>query len=129
MPFDWSTGGLAAGLACYRSQEFFEAHEHWEGVWNNLTGLEKIFLQALIQVTVAMHHYQQRNLPGAQSLLSRALQKLDRCPEPFAGVDVAGLAAELRGWLNALESPPTSLPEFPVIRLMDPECGEFRTTI
>ena len=119
MPLDWSTGGLAVGLACYRNQEFFEAHEHWEDVWNNLTGLEKIFLQALIQVTVAMHHYQQRNLPGAQSLLRRALQKLERCPECFAGVDVTSLAADLGIWLTALENQLTSLPRFPVIRLTD----------
>lgn len=117
MPLDWNTGGLAAGLACYRNREFFEAHEHWEDVWNNLTGLEKTFVQAFIQVTVAMHHCQQRNLPGAQSLLRRALQKLERCPECFAGVDAASLAVDLRAWLEALDRQATSLPEFPTIRL------------
>ena len=118
MPFDWTTGGLASGLACYRNQEFFAAHEHWEDVWNNLAGLEKTFLQALIQVTVSMHHYQQGNRAGAESLLRRALQKLDRCPRRFCGVDVAALAPELRGWLHALESQAASPARFPVISLI-----------
>ena len=117
MPLDWNTGGLAAGLACYRNREFFAAHEHWEDVWNNLTGLEKIFLQALIQVTVSMHHYQRGNLPGAESLLRRAIEKLGRCPQRFGGVDVAALTPELRAWLNALETQPACPPKFPVIGL------------
>jgi hypothetical protein len=117
MPLDWSSGGLAAGLACYRNQEFFAAHEHWEDVWNQLADPEKSFLQGLIQVTVAMHHYQHANLAGAQSLLQRALVRFDRCPRGFAGVDVASLGGEIRAWLNALETQAASLPAFPVIRL------------
>ena len=31
MTLDWNLGALADGLRCYRSQEFFMAHEHWEG--------------------------------------------------------------------------------------------------
>lgn len=115
MPFDWTTGGLAAGLTCYRNREFFEAHEHWEDVWNHLTGLERLFLQALIQLTVAMHHHQRGNHAGAQSLLRRSLQKLDRCPPSFCGVDAAALAADLRASLSALDTPAPCPP--PVIRL------------
>ena len=118
MPFHWTTGGLAAGLACYRNQDFFEAHEHWEDVWNNLAGLEKTFLQALIQVTVAMHHHQRGNRAGAESLLRRALAKLDRCPPCFAGVEVAALAVDLRAWLHALETQAADPPPFPVISLI-----------
>lgn len=117
MPFDWTMGGLAAGLACYRNQEFFEAHEHWEDVWNHLAGLEKTFLQALIQVTVSMHHYQRGNYAGAESLLRRTLQKLDRCPRCFAGVDVAALAADVRVWLHAFETQRAAPAAFPVISL------------
>ena len=117
MRFDWTTGELAAGLACYCNQDFFAAHEHWEDVWNNLGGFEKIFLQALIQVTVAMHHYQRGNRAGAESLLRRSLQKLDRCPQCFAGVEVAALAAEVRVWLTALQSQAASPTRFPVIGL------------
>src|SRR6266700_3344325 len=112
MPLDWRSGGLAAGLACYRKQEFFEAHEHWESVWNELKDPEKSFLQGLIQVTVAMHHYQQANTAGALSLLQRALRRFERCPDCFGGVDVAGFAMEVRECLRALENAAASLPAF-----------------
>jgi hypothetical protein len=32
-PFDWTQGDLSAGLRCFHSGAFFEAHEHWELVW------------------------------------------------------------------------------------------------
>ncbi len=118
MPLDWRSGGLAAGLACYRKQEFFEAHEHWEDVWNELADPEKSFLQGLIQVTVAMHHYQHANRAGALSLLQRALRRLERCPECFGGVDVVGLVSDVRGWLHALENGAPSPPAFPAIHLV-----------
>ena len=103
MDLDWSSGGLAAGLACYRHQEFFEAHEHWEDVWNELADPERAFLQGLIQVTVAMHHYRRANFLGAERQLRRALERLERCPACFGGIDVAALSTDVCAWLRALE--------------------------
>src|SRR5689334_18435550 len=119
MRLEWSCGELAAGLACYRNQQFFEAHEHWEDVWNELRDPEKSFLQGLIQVTVAMHHVQRSNRAGALSLLQRALRRFERCPASFGGIDLARLTAEVRAWLAALEHAATSLPAFPAIDLVE----------
>ena len=121
MPLDWSSGGLAAGLACYRNREFFEAHEHWEDVWRELDDPEKSFLQGLIQVTVAMHHHSRANLAGAVSLLHRALRRFDRCPARFAGIDVATLSADVREWQRALAlengTTPAAIPRFVIADL------------
>ena len=103
MALDWSSGGLAAGLACYRNQKFFEAHEYWEDVWNELVDPERAFLQGLIQVTVAMHHYQRANFLGAERQLRRSLERLERCPAGIGGIDVAALRGDVREWLRALE--------------------------
>jgi predicted metal-dependent hydrolase len=119
MALDWGTGGLAAGLLCYRNQEFFEAHEHWEDVWNQLADPEKLFLQALIQVTVAMHHSQNSNRAGAFSLLQRALRKLEQYPDCFGGIDVALLKENVRAWLLAFENAAAIPPVFPAIKLLD----------
>ena len=119
MPLDWSSGGLAAGLDCYRNQEFFEAHEHWEDAWNQLVDPERLFLQALIQVTVAMHHYQRGNRAGALSLLWRALRKLEQYPRQFGGIDVDSLREDVRSWLHALEQAAPSPPAFPAVHLLD----------
>jgi len=72
-------------------------------VWNVLVDPERVFLQGLIQVSVAMHHYQHANFTGAERQLRRALQRLERCPAGFGGIDVATLSAEVREWLGALE--------------------------
>jgi uncharacterized protein len=103
MPLDWSAGELAEGLKCYRAGEFFEAHEHWESVWLGLEEPEKSFLQALIQVTAAFHHYKNGNAAGAASLLQRALRRLETCPAEFGGVAVGPLREEVQEWVRALE--------------------------
>jgi predicted metal-dependent hydrolase len=117
MRIDWSDEALAEGLRCYRNEEFFLAHEHWEGIWMQCEAEEKTFLQALIQITVAFHHRQRGNLAGTVSLLGRALRKLEGYPQSYCGVEVAALRGSLRAWLKALEaeSDPVGVP-FPVIR-------------
>jgi uncharacterized protein len=117
---DWSSAELAAGLSCYRREEFFDAHEHWESVWMQLQDPEKSFVQGLIQLTVAFHHLNSGNSAGALSLLERALIRFERCPECFAGVDVANVKNEAREWLRAIESTAGSLPAaYPKINLVE----------
>ena len=113
MELDWTDGPLAQGLACYRAGEFFEAHEHWELVWLELPEPEKSFLQALIQVSAALHHFRRGNPVGAISLLRRALRRLERSDACFAGVHVAMLRQGVREWLGGLENGevPEHMPE------------------
>jgi predicted metal-dependent hydrolase len=103
LTLDWSRGALAEGLGCYRREEFFLAHEHWEAVWLGAEEPEKTFLQALIQVTAAFHHLQRENGVGARSLLRAALRRLEGYPAWFGGVDVARLREELGFWVRGLE--------------------------
>jgi predicted metal-dependent hydrolase len=113
MSLNWTDGPLALGLECYRAGEFFEAHEHWELVWLELCEPEKSFLQALIQVSAAFHHYRRGNVMGAISLLTRALRRLERCDAHFAGIAVEKLRAGVRAKLRGLEvgEVPDGVPE------------------
>ncbi|GGG72840.1 DUF309 domain-containing protein [Edaphobacter dinghuensis] len=106
---DWSDGALAEGLRCYRAEEFFLAHEHWEGVWLKATEPEKTFLQALIQTTAAFHHLQRGNRKGAASLLRAALRRLEPYGTSFGGVGVGALREEICAWLQVLEQEDVSL--------------------
>ena len=117
MALDWSCGALAEGLRCYRSEEFFEAHEHWETAWLKCAEPEKTFMQALIQLTAAFHHLRRGNAVGAVSLLTRALRRLEKFPDAYGGTEVGELRVSIGRWLAALasDSPMTPLP-FPVIR-------------
>jgi predicted metal-dependent hydrolase len=112
MPFDWTEGALAEGLRCYCNREFFDAHEHWEGVWLKCAEPEKTFLQALIQITAAFHHLQRGNPAGTVSLLRAALQRLDGFSAEYGGVAVEELRASIRTWLEALKHG-SDLPELP----------------
>jgi predicted metal-dependent hydrolase len=119
---DWKSGALLEGLRCYRSAEFWIAHEHWESVWLRLEEPEKSFLQALIQTTAAFHHVQTGNIRGAVSLLAKALRRLQSCPEAFGGIDLAQLREEAGVWLRALESGAGAYPAaFPQIRILTPD--------
>ena len=118
--FDWNTGPLAEGLHCYRTRQFFEAHEHWEAVWLTLAEPEKSFLQALVQVSAAFHHLQRGNRTGAISLLTRSLRRLERSPSEFCGVDVGKIFDQARNWLTVLESSSIEMPpDYPVIEICD----------
>jgi uncharacterized protein len=113
---DWKSGELAEGVRCYRNQEFWLAHEHWESVWLRLHEPEKTFLQALIQTTAAFHHFQRGNTHGAISLLGRALHRLEPYPASFGGIDLVQLRIDAGDWRQALEGGTGKLPEkFPQI--------------
>lgn len=102
MALDWSCGALAEGLRCYRDEEFFEAHEHWEAVWLGCAEPDKTFLQSLIQVSAAFHHLRRGNAIGAASLLTRALRRLEGFSEVYGGIEVEALRGSIRAWLNVL---------------------------
>jgi predicted metal-dependent hydrolase len=116
MPLDWSCGALWEGLRCYKNEEFFLAHEHWEGIWLACEGEEKRFLQALIQIAAAFHHLQRENFRGAESLLRAALRRLDSFPAAYGGIAVNDLRQNLRTWLLALEREGKS-PQLPIPQL------------
>jgi len=122
MSLYWTQGDLHEGLRCFHSGAFFEAHEHWESVWLTAQEPEKTFLQGLIQVAAAFHHFQRGNYAGTTSLLRSALRRLDAYPEAFAGVAVAPLRATIRLWLGALETPSHSpLPLLPQLQISSTE--------
>jgi predicted metal-dependent hydrolase len=115
---DWSCGELAEGLRCYCAEDFFEAHEHWESVWLQLRDSEKKFLQGVIQLTVAFHHYTKKNHRGALSLLKRALSRFEALPTSnFGGIDLQALCTDIRKWIHSFETDTEIFPnEFPKIR-------------
>ena len=60
----------------FAAQRYFECHEQLELIWIDSQDLEKVYLQALIQFCVALHHWQNGNLKGSQSLFKKAEAKM-----------------------------------------------------
>lgn len=92
------------GLEAFNSAHFYDAHEHWEEVWLETPNPDKMFLQGLIQVAAAFHHYSRANLLGTGKLLRSGLLKLDRFPEIHGGLEIEELREAIREWLAALEA-------------------------
>lgn len=90
------------GLDHFNAREFFEAHEVWEEIWLVEAEPEKTFLQGLIQIAAAFHHYCGGNLQGAESLLASGIVKLTRFPDRHRGLNVSELRAVAKKWARAL---------------------------
>lgn len=88
------------GVALFNAGEYFEAHEVWEELWLAASGDQRIFLQGLIQLAAALHHFGRGNLLGMRSLLAAGLAKLDGFPDAHWGIDVAKLREDTREWVG-----------------------------
>ena len=75
------------GIRLFNEEYFFEAHEHLEGLWHLEHGEGRAFLQGLIQVCAALHHFQNGNLIGALDLLKRGPDKMRKFPANYMAID------------------------------------------
>lgn len=86
---------LEKGVNLYNNSEFFEAHDWFENLWMNSKGEDKIFVQALVQISVATYHLVNNNLQGAISQFKKALHKLKEYPENFNKVNIKLLRLDI----------------------------------
>ncbi len=93
---------FVAGLVQFNSGLFFDAHETWEEIWLASPEPDKTFLQGIIQISAAFHHYGRGNMRGTQSLLEAGLRRLARFPSGHHGIDLESLRAAAREWADAL---------------------------
>ena len=94
---------FARGARLFDAGEFFEAHEAWEHVWLASAGSEKRFLQGIIQIAAAFHHYQRDNWNGACSLLEAGLGRLRDSPATLGAIALEPLCRAAREWAQALQ--------------------------
>jgi uncharacterized protein len=90
------------GVAHFNAQEFFEAHEVWEEVWLVEDEPERTFLQGIIQIAAAFHHYCRENSDGAESLLAAGIVKLSRFPADHRGLAIEDLRAAAKRWARSI---------------------------
>ncbi len=90
------------GIAQFNAGQFFDAHETWEEIWLPSPEPERTFLQGIIQIAAAFHHYQRANLRGTRSLLTAGLGRLSSFPETRNGIALAALRTAAGEWIVAL---------------------------
>jgi predicted metal-dependent hydrolase len=100
------------GISLFNDAEFFDAHEVLEDIWRAAPPENKKFLQGLIQVAVAFHHYSTGNRVGMRSVLERAIRNLSEPPGSFGRIQLPPLLQSLGQWRDAIDnnSPPPALP-------------------
>ena len=76
------------GVRLFNQGLYFEAHEIWEEAWNDAEGVEKRFLQALIQIAVAYLKWQSEIPGGAKKMYALATERLAALPDRCLGLDV-----------------------------------------
>jgi len=118
------------GLRHFNAHEFFEAHEVWEEIWLVEDEPEKTFLQGIIQIAAAFHHYRRGNADGAETLLAAGIVKISRFPADHRGLAILDLREAAKSWARALgemQSPGDE--ELPAIRGVDGSktAAELRT--
>lgn len=99
------------GIQAFNKGDYYAAHDAWESLWLERFGEEKDFLQGLILCAVALHHYGRGNWKGARSRFRLALEKLEKYPPAYGGIDLQNFVRRMRGALHRLltEDPPPLL--------------------
>ena len=108
------------GISYFNAGEFFEAHEVWEEIWLEETEPEKTFLQGIIQIAAAFHHYCRENTDGTETLLAAGIVKLSRFPANHRGLAIDELRSAAKQWARNIgkgENPKRS--EIPRLRFSE----------
>ena len=91
------------GISLVNNAQFFAAHEELEEVWRTAPPENKKFLQGVVQIAVAFHHYSTGNRVGMRSVLERAIKNLAQPSGTFGKIDLPPLLASLVQWREALD--------------------------
>ena len=102
------------GITLFNSANFFDAHEALEDVWRAAPPENKKFVQGLVQIAVAFHHYSTGNRVGMRSVLERAIRNLGEPSGSFGQIQLTELLQSLGQWREALDNN-SSLPPLPRI--------------
>ena len=55
------------GIALFNEKKFYDAHEIWEELWSEDRLKDDLFIQGLIQLSVAFFHITNLNLKGSSN--------------------------------------------------------------
>ncbi len=94
-------GNTDEGVVLFNEGRFFEAHDAWREQWLDTHDVhDKEFLQGLIAVAAAMHHYTRHDIPGFQKLLADGIAMLHKSSEARRILDCEPLLEALRTLQN-----------------------------
>lgn len=82
---------LLRGVMQFNRGEYYPCHETLEELWLAEKGPIRCLYQGILQLAVALHHWQRRNYRGAVALLESGGNKLATLPARCRQIDIAAL--------------------------------------
>tara|TARA_Y100001970_G_scaffold20772_1_gene23457 strand:- start:12016 stop:12387 length:372 start_codon:yes stop_codon:yes gene_type:complete len=79
---------LCKGVDYFNEKKFYNAHEVWEELWTDYALKDALFIQGLIQLSVAFFHITNLNLRGSRNLFVKCLPKLKKFPPNHRGFNL-----------------------------------------
>ncbi len=89
MSIDDHYAAFLKGIDEYNAAMFFECHDTWEEIWHEISGKDKRFLHGLIQTSIGLYHFTNKNAKGARSMFAKAFSKLAHYKPVYRGIDVS----------------------------------------
>ena len=77
------------GITLFNEKKFYDAHETWEELWSEYRLKDDLFIQGLIQLSVAFFHITNLNLKGSSNLFKKCLPKLKKFPINHRNINVS----------------------------------------
>ena len=95
---------LQEAIDLFNNQKWYEAHDAFEDIWNDLVGDERQIVQGILQVSVSQFHLNKGNLNGAMILLGEGLGRIRNRSSEDLEIDLILLCKSLESLLNKLHT-------------------------
>ena len=79
------------GIDYFNNKSFYDAHESWELLWTEYALQDALFIQGLIQLSVAFFHITNLNLIGSKNLFNKCLPKLKKFPSNHRDLNLSDI--------------------------------------
>ena len=95
---------LKEAIDLFNNQQWYEAHDAFEDIWNDLVGDERQIIQGILQISVSQFHLNKGNLNGAMILIGEGLGRIRSRVSDDLGIDLPILCSDLESILNKLHT-------------------------
>ena len=95
---------LQEAIDLFNNQKWYEAHDAFEDIWNDLVGDERQIVQGILQVAVSQFHLNKGNYNGAMILLGEGIGRIRNRVSDDLGIDLSLFCRNLESMLNKLHS-------------------------
>ena len=95
---------LDEAINLFNNQKWYEAHDAFEDIWNDLIGDERQIVQGILQISVSQFHLNKGNLNGAMILIGEGLGRIKNRVSEDLEIDLILLCTSLESLLTKLHT-------------------------